>query len=330
MDDKAVLHELVKEASELIEPLSIVEKDGLNLVTLKGIDVLSNTQGDRKDLVNYFEEIYKFIAKEAVLENDMEDEQLQRDIISIIEQKHVHLNSSNEYFFNLDDLQGQLLPKKGAFLMQPFMHIPNINKQMIKELEDYIDTPCSNGIDCTFKSYFFPHLNIPGPSVLSPLLLRLLTDGLTMFYTNTKHLEDLFEKLYNCCLNYDKNLSKARLCLCCIWTNNAMAQFSIGTNVATRPSDEQTSTNHTNFLKQTTFLTVPKTFIHNQPICKPINLLQSIVKTDDIEHYYMADENPFETIEIIEKDGRYHVQNKDNFKTGKSLLQSIIRQKFHN
>lgn len=329
MGDKAVLDELVKEASELIEPLSIVEKDGLNVVTLKGIDCLSSTQGERADLVDYFEEIYKFIAKEAISENDIGNEALQRDAISIIEQKHVHLNESNEYFFDLEDLDGQLLPKKGAFLMQPFTHLPNINKQMIKELEDYIDTPCSNGIDCTFKSYFFPHLNIPGPCVLSPLLLRLLTCGLTMFSPSSEHLEDLFGKLYECCLNSDKNLSKSRLCLCCIWTNNAMAQFSIATNVATKSSDEQTSTNHTNFLKQTTFLTVPKTFIHNQPISKPLNLLQSIIKTHDIQHYFMADENPFETITIFEKDGMYHVQNKDTSGKNKTLLQSVIREKFH-
>lgn len=325
MDDKAVLEELVKDASELIEPLSIVEKDDLNVVTLKGVDILSSTQGEREDLVKYFEEIYNFIAKEAI-SNEIEDEQLQRDMISEIEKKHVCTNTTNDCFFDLDDLEGQLLPKKGAFLMQSFSHLLNIDKRKIKKLEEYIDTSCHNGVDCTFKTYFFPHLNIPGPCVLSPLLLRLLTFGVTMFCTNTEHMEDIFEKLYDCCLNSDENLSKTRICLCCIWTNNAMAQFSITSNVATRPSEEQTSTNHTNFLKQTTFITVPKYFSKNQPIYNSINLLQSVVKIDNLEHYYMADENPFEGVTIQEKDGIYKVHYKDT-ENNRTLLQSVIKQK---
>lgn len=302
-----------------------MEKDGLNVVTLKGVDILSNTQGERNDFIKYFEEIYNFITKEAI-SNGTEDEQLQRDVISMIEQKHVKTNTINDCFFDLDDLEGQLLPKKGAFLLQPFTYLPSINKKMIKELEEYIDASCQNGIDCTFKTYFFSHLNIPGPCVLSPLLLRLLTVGVTMFCTNTEYLEDLFEKIYDCCLNSDTRLLKSRLCLCCIWTNNAMAQFSVTTNVATQPSEEHTATNHTNFLKQTTFLTVPKHFSQNQLICRPINLLQSVVKIDNIEHYYMADENPFDSVTIYEKDGIYHVQYKDT-DINKTLLQSVIRQK---
>jgi hypothetical protein len=324
-DEKAILDELVKDASELIEPLSIVEKDGLNVVTLKGVDILSNTQGTRDDLIKYFEEIYNFIAKEAI-SNEIEDEQLQKDAISIIEQKHVQANTMHDYFFDLDDLEGQLLPKKGAFLMQSFKHLPDINKKLITELEEYIDTSCQNGIDCTFKTYFFPHLNIPGPCVLSPLLLRLLTVGVTMFSINTEYLQDLFEKLYDCCCSDIKN--KSRLCLCCIWTNNAMAQFTAATNVATQPSKEHTTTNHTNFIKQTTFLTVPKHFSQNQLICKPINLLQSVIKIDNIEHYYMADENPFANIMIYKKNGIYNVQY-NGTKNDKSLLQSAIRQKYN-
>lgn len=325
-DGKRVLEELVKDASALIEPLSIVDKKGdLNVVTLKGIDILSSTKGQREDLIKYFEEIFNFVAKEAI-SNEIQDEQLQTDIISEIEKKHVYTNTTNNYFFDLGDLEGQLLPKKGAFLLQPFKPLPNINKKMIEELKEYIDASCHNGIDCTFKSYFFPHLNIPGPCVLSPLLLRLLTFGVTLFSINIEHLEDLFEKIYDCCLNSDKSLSKARLCLCCIWTNNAMAQFSTTTNVATQPSKEQTSTSHTNFLEQTTFLTVPKNFTGNQPIYKPVNLLQSVIKTDNIEHYYMADENPFDNISVYEKDGMYHVQYKDT-ENKETLLQSVIRQK---
>lgn len=321
--------EAVKATSDLVEPISIVQKDGdknLNVVTLNGVDLLPDAQSQRQDLIDYFEEICNFIEGQ-VISSDVEDEELQQDLISEIEKKHFKISSSNECFFDMDDLEAQLLPGRGTFLVQAFRQVENLDQKKIDKLESYLNAFCSKGINCSYKSYFFPHLNVAGPGALSPLLLRLLTDGITLFSINVEHLESLFEKLYDCCCGSASSATSepnnmGRLCLCCIWTNNAVAQFNERTNTATNPS-EDSKTNHTNFLQQTTFLTVSKLFAKENKISNHVNLLQSVIKPDNTDYYYMADENPFANVDIYEKNGAYFVKLTDDDEKETLLHQSV-------
>jgi hypothetical protein len=124
-------------------------------------------------------------------------------IVEDIHTKPPVVTVGNYATYDMNDLSFNLTPRRSCFLEPNRKALP---EPTYLALADILDTKCSRGEGCYYKTNVFPHVESVGPVALSSWVSSLFTCFLPSCI-NTQHIEEIGETLVSTLTELTRNSS---------------------------------------------------------------------------------------------------------------------------
>lgn len=335
MDANVDMGEILRKAAlataDLAQPVRVFpgETGGFVFQTNKGENMPADmTERSEEDARRFFEEICSFVD-EQMGTADNEDE-IPVDFLTAPEWFGPYRYM--DAFYCLRDLSLQLDPNRARTLLDPVREHHRVWEGdaddadgepvgRFAELEAVLERKCSMGSSCVYR-FLFPHVDdtAAGPVAISPVVLSLLTRGVSMAAVNESSLTGLLEAVSTVllpdgrrrrrrekadCAPFDafsqpsvpssSSCINADLCICCLFAKQTRSYVDASTEVAIHKDCE-------NLLAATTFLGVMDTVSAKEGRRKnEVDFFAPIVNVHDRDRCYLADRSPFAEYRIEKK-----------------------------
>ena len=307
-----ILQRAALAACDLTQPVRLTrnEGDGYVFDTCKGENVPNEITRQSADEITQFHESLLSIIDKRYAEAE---DGISADTITEAEwfgpYKH------HDHFYCLEDLSYQLDPNRSKTLLDPILNtfgkrsdeLP-LTSQRIELLRAELDKECQEAEACIYRLYF-PEVGRSGPVALSPIVLKLLTEGQIVAAVNTSSLQCLLDAVLStlvymkeeehgnesdmigCDLSAFSNLPAQ--CICCLLTKQTRSYIDTRTEVGCQLSKE-------NLLSWTTWIGVLKTeMVKNGHTVNETNFLSPVANIHDSKRCYLADSSPFSEYELL-------------------------------
>ena len=220
--------------------------------------------------------------------------------------------------YNLDDLTFQLHPDRCRALIDPiysgYLQTPRSefarDSATMLEICAKLDATCSNGASCIYRKCF-PHVDRAGPELISPVLINLLTHGVTIAAGTLDGMEGLLESVRLALGNTSHQGVKTirPLCVCCLLALQTRSYIDCASDTTFR---EMT----VGALKVCTLLGVPKLMNSSLPSRDFFSPYINIHASE--ENTFLADSSVFDRYEIVRRGLDWEVITPDSGPTSQT------------
>jgi hypothetical protein len=300
-----VLKDAARATADLTQPVRLIpgETGGFILQTNKGENMPAGmTKESAHTNRTFFEKLLLFVDEKMGVDEETDDETV-TDAITAPEWFGPYKHTGA--FYCLEDLSLQLDPNRSATLLEPLRDIrrsddDDDDDDVFDRLAAVLDQKCMMNSSCVYR-LLYPHVDAAGPIALSPIVLTLLTRGVTLAAVNVRAMSELVEAVASVLLPeqpmdkrdvwqadaFRNKTTSTNLCISCILANQTRSYVDAYSETAI-------NTDVDGLLEATTFLGVLKTAeAHEGRLRNEVDFFSPVVNVHEKHRCYLADGNPF-------------------------------------
>lgn len=315
---QSILERAALATADLTQPVRLIkgETGGYILQTAKGENTPAKvTEQSEEEISQYFEEIMTVLDRE-VTRTENEDE-MPVDMLTAPQWFGPFRHQGA--FYCLQDLSLQLDPNRSKTILEPIYKIltapsPDceFRSKRVQALKSLLDAKCSQNLSCVYRLRY-PQVGKAGPVALCPVVLTMLTRGVTVSAANHMTIEEILLAVMDVLLpvvgkdnckrhepqsNFPELSSTSfstDMCICCLLCKQTRSYVDASSEVAYQEDKD-------GLLSATTFLGVMKTDMGKLGCVKTeVDYFSPVVNVHDQGRCYLADKTPFPEYTLVNR-----------------------------